>query len=86
MLSVSNSWTKCLDMVKIGRIHYIVDAANNKTMTSTSFSEQVSFTSKGYSVTLPATDLVANKSRIITRTDVDAHGTVTFVDRSGSTM
>lgn len=64
----------------IGRIHYIVDRANNKTITSTSYAEQVTFSTKGYKVTMPVSEIIGNGSQILTRTDVNAQGTVTYVD------
>lgn len=80
MTSNLHSWSKCMGTAIIGRIHYIVDRANNKTITSTSYAEQVTFSTKGYKVTMPVSDIVGNGSQILTRTDVNAQGTVTYVD------
>ena len=74
------SWSKCLGTAVIGRIHYIVDRAHNKTVTSTSYEEQVTFETGNKKVTMPVTDLIANGSQILTRTDVNAQGSVTHVD------
>ena len=75
-----NSWTRCPGTVMIGRIHYIVDSVNNKTSTSTSYAAQVTFEADGSKVTSDVRDILANQSNIITRTDVNAAGTVTHVD------
>ena len=64
----------------IGRIYYTIDRANNKTITSTSYAAQVTFTSSGSEVTSPGTDLVGKGSQVLTRTDVDASGSVLYVD------
>lgn len=65
----------------VGRIYYIIDSANNKTITSTSYSQQVTlFNSVGSKVTSDVSDIIAAGSHILTRTDVNAAGTVTYVD------
>jgi hypothetical protein len=69
------SWTKCQDTVMLGRVHYFVDRVNNKTSTSTDLAHQVTFLSNGSQVTSDASDILAS---ILTRTDVNAAGTVTF--------
>jgi len=81
-----NSWTKCPGTITVGRIHYIVDSANNKTSTSTSYEAQVTFiNSNGDLATSSVSDILASGSHIITRADVNAAGTVTHVDE-GHTM
>jgi hypothetical protein len=75
-----NSWTKCRSIVTIGRVNYLVNAANNMTSTSTSYATQVTFTSYGSKVTSDVRDILANGSHVIARTDVNAAGTVTYVD------
>jgi hypothetical protein len=69
------SWTKCRDTVILGRVHYFVDRANNKTSTSTDFAHRVTFLSNGHEVTSDASDILAS---VLTRTDVNAAGTVTY--------
>lgn len=64
----------------IGRVHYFVDAANNKTSTSTDFAQQVTFSQNGTRVTSDVTNILASGSQILTRTDVNAAGTVTHMD------
>jgi len=69
------SWTKCQDTVILGRVHYFVDRVSNKTSTSTDLAHQVTFVSNGREVTSDASDILAN---LLTRTDVNAAGTVTY--------
>ena len=64
----------------IGRVHYFVDSANNKTSTSTDFAQQVTFSQNGTRVTSDVTNILASGSQILTRTDVNAAGTVTYMD------
>lgn len=61
----------------VGQIQYIVDEATNKTITTTSYADVVTFTSNGTLMTSAVSDLVANGSKILVRTDVNAAGTVT---------
>lgn len=77
-----HTWSKCQDTLIVGRIHYVVDSGNNKTSTSTSYSEYVTFF-EPYPrawVTSAVSDLLVNGSHILTRTDVNEAGTVTHVD------
>jgi hypothetical protein len=75
-----NSWAKCPGIALIGRVHHTIDSANNKTITSTSYSEQVELRSDYVWVTSHGSYLAASRAPIITRTDVDSNGTVTYVD------
>ena len=61
----------------LGRVHYFVDSANNKTSTSTDFVQRVTFMKNGTEVTSDASDILAS---VLTRTDVNAAGTVTYMD------
>lgn len=61
----------------VGQVMLIVDGNTNMTTTSTSYLSQVTFTSNGTIVTSDVTDILANGSHILTRTDVNAAGTVT---------
>lgn len=70
----------------LGRIHYTVDRAKNKTITNTSYESQVTFTSNWTRVTSAATDLIANQSQILIRTDVDASGTVAYADGTNTVL
>lgn len=78
-------WTRCEGTAIIGLIHYIVDSANNKTSTSTSYSQQVTIFSGRSWVTSNVSDILATGSHVLIRTDVNAAGTVTYVDH-GNTM
>lgn len=75
-----NSWTKCLGTVMIGRVHYFVDAANNKTSTSTDYSQRVTFIQNRTEVTSDVSNILSGGSNVLTRTDVNAAGTVTYMD------
>jgi hypothetical protein len=75
-----NLWTTCPGIALIGRVHYIIDSANNKAATSTSYSEQVEFRSDYVWVTSHGSDLAASGAPILTRTDVNSDGTVTYID------
>jgi hypothetical protein len=75
-----NSWTKCQGTVMLGRVHYFVDSANNKTSTSTDFVQRVTFMKNGTKVTSDASDIISGGSHVLTRTDVNAAGTVTYMD------
>lgn len=75
-----NSWTRCPGVTVVGRVHYIIDSANNKTSTSTSYLKQVTYESDGVEMTTDVSDILANNSPIIARTDVNAAGTVTYLD------
>lgn len=79
MTQKAASWSKCQGTVIIGRIHFTVDRANNTTITRTSYEAQLTFTSNGSRVTSAATDLIANQSQVLTRTDIDANGTVIYM-------
>lgn len=56
----------------------IVDDNTNITTASTSYLAQVTFTSNGALVTSEVSEIIANGSQILTRTDVNAAGTVTM--------
>jgi len=71
----TNGWTKCESTHLIGRIHYIGDIANNKTTASTSYATQVVVGT----ATSQVSDILASSGRVITRTDLNAAGTVTAV-------
>lgn len=64
----------------LGRVHYFVDSANNKTSTSTDFVQRVTFRKNGTVVTSDASDIISGGSHVLTRTDVNAAGTVTYMD------
>ena len=64
----------------LGRVHYFVDSANNKTSTSTDFVQRVTFLKNGTKVTSNAGDIISGGSHILTGTDVNAAGTVTYMD------
>lgn len=79
-------WFQCQSqtMAMIGRVYYIVDNGTNTTSMSTSYASQVTFELSGTMVTSAVTDIFANGSDILTRTDVNAAGPVTTViERSG---
>jgi hypothetical protein len=80
LFQTQNSWTKCHDTVMIGRVHYFVDSANNSTSTSTEYAQQVTYASNHTWVTAGGSDIAAGGSRILTRTDVNEAGTVTYMD------
>lgn len=75
-----NSWTKCLGTALIGRIYYVVDSANNKTVTSTSYAEQATWDSGFGRVSLDVSDVLASGHQVLTRKDVNTAGTVTYMD------
>lgn len=75
-----NSWTKCQGTVMIGRVHYLVNPVDNKTSTSTDYSQRVTFTNNGTRVTSDVTDILSSGPQILTRTDVNAAGTVACAD------
>ena len=75
-----NSWTKCPGTVMIGRVHYFVDSANNKTSTSTDYSQRVTFIQNRTEVTSDVSAILSGGSYVLTRTDVNAAGTVTYMD------
>lgn len=79
-----HSWTKCQGTALIGVIYYIIDSANNKTMTSTSYSQQVTFYDGHDVVTSDVSGILAAGSQILVRTDVNAAGTVTYVDQGNT--
>ena len=64
----------------IGRVHYFVDSANNKTSTSTDYSQRVTFIQNRTEVTSDVSDVLSGGSYVLTRTDVNAAGTVTYID------
>jgi hypothetical protein len=66
----------------IGRVHYLIDSANNKTITSTSYAERVEYKLGAAYKVSHGSDLAASGVQILTRTDVDSAGTVTYVDGS----
>ena len=72
-------WTRCQTKATnvVGKVVLIVDDSTNITTTSTSYLDQVTFTSNGTLVTSDVSDILANGSQILTRTDVNAAGTVT---------
>lgn len=78
---VSNvgQWTRCQTKATnvVGKVVLIVDDSKNITTTSTSYLDRVTFTSNGTLVTSDVSDILANGSQILTRTDVNAAGTVT---------
>lgn len=73
------NWQKCQTMATavVGQVMLIVDGNTNMTTTTTSYLAQVTFTSNGTIVTSDVTDILANGSHVLTRTDVNAAGTVT---------
>lgn len=79
LITVGGHWQKCQTEANavVGQIQYIVDEATNKTITTTSYADVVTFTSNGTLMTSAVSDLVANGSKILVRTDVNAAGTVT---------
>lgn len=73
-------------MAVIGQVYYLVDNGTNITSMSTSYASQVTFEISGTMVTSAVSDIVANGSDILTRTDVNAGGTVTTVIERGGTV
>lgn len=80
LTSNHHTWSKCLGTAIIGRVHYLVDPASNRTITSTSYAEDLTFISHGMKVTSLVSDILARQSEILTRTDVNAAVTVTYFD------
>lgn len=74
-------WTKCAGTTYVGIVHVVIDKATNKTITSTSsYKEEYTYFLKDRSYTTALSDLVSNGGALIlTRTDVNAAGTVTQV-------
>ncbi|KAM0717838.1 hypothetical protein Q7P37_006170 [Cladosporium fusiforme] len=74
-------WARCQPattaLAVIGRIHHIVDTDTNLTTISTSYAAQATFEYNGKMVTSAVSDIVAERSKIMNRTDVNAAGTVT---------
>jgi hypothetical protein len=75
-----NSWTKCLGTALIGRVHYLIDSVNNKTVTSTSYAERVEYRLGAAYEVSHGSDLAASGVGILTRKDVNSAGSVTHVD------
>jgi N-acetylmuramoyl-L-alanine amidase CwlA len=74
-------WTKCAGTTYVGIIHVVIDKATNKTITSTSsYKEEYTYFLKDQTYTAALSDLVSNgRALVLTRTDVNAAGTVTQV-------
>jgi hypothetical protein len=78
-------WTKCAGTTYVGVIHVVIDKATNKTITSTSsYKEEYTYFLKDQTYTAALSDLVSNGGALVlTRTDVNAAGTVTQVITGG---
>jgi hypothetical protein len=74
-------WTRCQGTTYVGLVHVVIDKATNKTITSTSnYKDQVTYLDKNGRTSIAALiDLASNGASILTRTDVNAAGTVTAV-------
>jgi hypothetical protein len=74
-------WTRCQGTTYVGLVHVVIDKATNQTITSTSnYADQVTYLDKnGRTYIAALSDLATSGASILTRTDVNAAGTVTAI-------